>query len=93
MAAGGGVPWYTSGLENRLSGGSATLLDQTMAFAEVDVTLKNYIEKSEDVGWAMDYSVFMRTYFTPVYERSESGDPSPPYLAFGLTVKVGHVRY
>ncbi len=93
LSAGAGVPWFTAKFESRRKGGATGILEQSLPFAEIDFTLKNYLEKNGDEGWAMDYSFFARAYFTPAYERSEDQDPTPPYLAFGITLKVGHVKY
>ena len=93
LYAGAGVPWFTTNLENKFKGGNVEVIDQTMPFVEANLTLSNSVESNGDNGWAMDYSIFARGYFTPAYERSEEQDPSPPYLAFGITLKVGHVKY
>lgn len=93
VSAGAGVPLFTTHLENKLKGGDINLVERTLPFAELDITLKNYLERNGDDGWAMDYSFFARAYFTPSYESYSDKDPDAPYLAFGITLKVGHVKY
>ncbi len=93
LYAGAGVPWFTSNLKKKFSGSDVEVIDQTLPFVEANLTLSNTVEKKDDDGWAIDYSFFARGYFTPAYQRSEEHDPAPPYLAFGLTLKAGHVKY